>query len=456
MFKDSRYKLAKWFITKKWQADHLSALTFSEITKRAALENLSVLEDAPLSFLREIQYRNCLNFLDTITTHNRFWKNYLSDNNLEAKSFNRIDDLKNLPVIDKIFYRRKSDNDYLVLPYKNLSKQYFTSGSSGIPFQFFLDEQSDFWRYLAVLRGNKWAGMKKDDFFVRTYRTMYPDPVYQLANETSIFLTWNNISDHYSILKKISNKNHILMYGFIEYFRMLTKNMPMDHSLNIRAIIITGETLNSNERRKFESFFNARVYASYSSREFGRIAQECQSKNGYHINAERFYIEIVDDSGNELPEGSSGKIVITDTKNFVMPFIRFDIGDNGSMTSEPCACGRTLPRIYVENRNTDNVLLKTGKFISPHRLYEAVNLFSRYILRYQIVQERLDEFSLIIAPLDGFPKNYIGKIKSEFNRILGLKAKIKIVLTENNFIVKNGKQLPFVSLIDRPQAKQRR
>lgn len=456
MLKNLRHRLAARLIAKKWPADRIPFLASSEITKKAALENLSILEDAPLSLLREIQYRNCLTLLDAIAIHNRFWRSYLADNNLEVKYFSRLDDLKNLSPIDKIFYRKKSPDDYLVSPYKNKSNQYFTSGSSGIPFQFFLDEQSDFWRYLAVLHGNKWAGAEKNDCFVRTYRPLHPDPVYQLANETSTFLTWSNIGDHYSLLEKISDKTRIVLYGFIEYFRMLMNRMPKDHSLNIRAIIITGETLNANERKQFESFFRTRVYISYSSREFGRIAQECRAQNGCHINAERFFIEITDDAGNPLPEGSSGKILITDTKNFVMPFIRFDIGDNGFMTSKSCACGRTLPRIFVENRNTDAVLLKTGERISPYKLYEAVERFNNRILRYQIVQEKPARFKLIIAPLDGFPENYAARIKSDFKKILGQTVKTGVIFTENDFVVKNGKQLPFVSLVSRSSKKKSR
>lgn len=67
---------------------------------------------------------------------------------------------------------------------------------------------------------------------------------------------------------------------------------------------------------------------------------------------------------------------------------------------------------------------------------------------YQIIQKEIDKFTLLIAPLLKFSSDEAENIKKELNRVLGYKVKTEILFTENNFVVKNGKQLPFVSLIN--------
>ena len=184
---------------------------------------------------------------------------------------------------------------------------------------------------------------------------------------------------------------------------------------------------------------------SYSSREFGRIAQECEYQDGHHINAERFFVEVVGDTGHQLPEGQTGKILITDTRNLVMPFLRFDIGDTGYISTAPCHCGRTLPRLYVEDRSTDRVTLPDGKRMRPFALFAFLNRFD-WILRYQIVQHDIERFTVFLSTTNNAPHGDLRKVAAGLGKILGDYARFGIRSTQD-FTLKNGKQLTFISEI---------
>lgn len=415
----------------------------NKFLQRGILEYLTRAQSLGEDSLKEIQQSNLSLFLKKISGESGVWNLFFKKNSLDINSSSLGEDIKTLPVLNKIFYKKNLDFTVGVKSLK--SNACFTSGSSGIPFVMLLDSVSSFWRCLIALRGNDWAGCDENTKFVRIIRKEYPDPMRQFAEPKSIFLTWGNDESSLNFLRKITHTPMIL-YGFIEFFRQLKQKTQNERMPNIKSIIMTGEALSEAERGEFEDFFKAPVYMSYSSREFGRIAQECEYKNGLHINAERFLIEIVDSSGNRLNWGREGKIIITDTKNFVMPFLRFDIGDNGYILKETCPCGKTLPRLFLTDRNTYKTILGQ-KNIRPYALFTAVNKFSRHILRYQIIQRDKNDFIILIDPLKGFCREEAEKIKFSFANILGENINVNVDWTTRNFIIKNGKQIPFVSLM---------
>ncbi len=440
---DQLTSLSRLWLTGRWQywSPKVLELPFaSSIT----LETLYRLEKASPDSVLKISNNGLSEFIERIATNNSFWESYLIEHigRLNLASIEK--NFKTLPILDKLFYRRIRRQDYLnFIPGFSVAT-YFTSGSSGIPFWFALDELSSFWRSLLALRGNRWAGIHRDDKFIRIFRTGYPDPMRKNMERQAVFLEWNRIGKHYDFLR--SYQNPAVIYGFIGYFRDLMQHIPSNHALNIRSLIVTGEHCGAQERMQMESFFNAPVYASYSSREFGRIAQECEYKDGYHINAERFLIEVVDNAGNPLPNGSAGKILITDTRNFAMPFLRFDIGDMGYISDLPCRCGRTLPRLYVEDRSTDQVKLSDGKKIRPFAVFGFLNNF-RWILRYQVVQRDINNFAVFLRTIGDVPQDDVQKISAGLGRILGNHAQIIVKIDTEEFVVKNGKQLTFISEI---------
>ena len=75
------------------------------------------------------------------------------------------------------------------------------------------------------------------------------------------------------------------------------------------------------------------------------LGAECERHEGLHLTAEQTLLEIVDDEGHPVAPGTEGNVVVTDLYNYGMPFIRYRIGDVGSLDRSACACGRSLPRI---------------------------------------------------------------------------------------------------------------
>jgi phenylacetate-CoA ligase len=130
-----------------------------------------------------------------------------------------------------------------------------------------------------------------------------------------------------------------------------------------RTLVNAAEGLNPGQRDLLERHLADELFLSYGSREFMNVGIECQHHNGYHIVTDNLFVEIIGDDGRKLPHGETGRIVITDLRNAATPFIRYEIGDYGTMAPpEPCACGRPFPLLAsVDGRMHDVIHTPDGR-----------------------------------------------------------------------------------------------
>ncbi|MDQ3733079.1 MAG: AMP-binding protein [Actinomycetota bacterium] len=102
---------------------------------------------------------------------------------------------------------------------------------------------------------------------------------------------------------------------------------------------------------------------------------ECEEAAGVHVMQDEVWTEVVekDDYAKLVPEGESGALVYTHLHRDSQPMIRFLSGDESRMTDEPCACGRTYPRLPdgVYGR-LDDMLLIRGANIYPSQVQRSL------------------------------------------------------------------------------------
>ena len=81
-----------------------------------------------------------------------------------------------------------------------------------------------------------------------------------------------------------------------------------------------------------------------------------------HLSFEDIVVEIVDPaSGEVLPAGQSGEIVVTHLATSEFPFVRYRTGDIATLSTKSCSCGRSLPMLEsIEGRSTDFVVASDG------------------------------------------------------------------------------------------------
>ncbi len=135
------------------------------------------------------------------------------------------------------------------------------------------------------------------------------------------------------------------------------------------------------------------------------VASECRiARDGLHVQEDHFLVEVVDPESDEpLPEGTDGELVFTTLTKEAQPLLRYRTGDIGSLTSEPCACGRTLARIAALRGRLDDMLIIRGVNLFPSTIETLLLGVEEVGPHYRLIVERraeMDEVSVECEPAD--------------------------------------------------------
>jgi phenylacetate-CoA ligase len=133
------------------------------------------------------------------------------------------------------------------------------------------------------------------------------------------------------------------------------------------------------------------------------VAAEClEARAGLHVQEDHFLIEVVDpDTGVPIEEGTDGELVFTTLLKEAQPLIRYRTGDIGAISTEPCACGRTMARITALHGRLDDMLIIRGVNLFPSTIETLLLGVDEVGPHYQLIVERpgeMDEVSVECEP----------------------------------------------------------
>jgi len=214
-------------------------------------------------------------------------------------------------------------------------------------------------------------------------------------------------------------------------------------SLHLRLILLGPDPLVESTRERLQTVFQVPVYGLYGVNEMVEpgVAGECPAQDGLHLAEDQFLAELVRPAtGEPVPDGHEGELVLTTLTAEAYPLIRYRTGDITVLREAPCSCGRTSARIAPILRRTDHRLSIRGIPLYP----EQVEALLRGI------DPLLDDFRLIVSTRYGigeqlelqlartathdFPggsrPQYLDLVRSHIRRALGLGARIQLVAPE--------------------------
>jgi phenylacetate-CoA ligase len=169
------------------------------------------------------------------------------------------------------------------------------------------------------------------------------------------------------------------------------------------------------------------------------VAQECHLKKGLHVYSDVFYPEIIDpDTGTEVAPGEKGELVITTLTKEGIPLLRYRTRDIVSITYEPCACGRTSPRISKISGRTDDMIIVRGINVFPSQIEHVLLQVEGVKPHYQLIVDRkagkLDELEVLVEVEEKLFSDEIKKlvelekkITKELESLLSISAKVRLV-----------------------------
>jgi len=226
------------------------------------------------------------------------------------------------------------------------------------------------------------------------------------------------------------------------YMAEEAKEMGLDPSQgNWKIGIFGAEPWSNSIRDEIEAAWNMLATDVYGLSEIigPGVAQECGFKDGLHIFSDVFFPEIIDpNTGEDVPEGQDGELVITTLTKQGIPLIRYRTRDIVSMVQETCRCGRTSPRISKIKGRTDDMIVVRGINVFPSQIEHVLVGIEGTQPYYQIVVDRkahkLDEVEVLVEVEQKFFSDEIkrlneirDKIRREIQAVLSVGVKVTLV-----------------------------
>lgn len=371
--------------------------------------------------------------------HVPYYHNLFNSLNLKPDDLKTKESLNKLPILSKDEIRNNKDNFLARNIKKTNAMEMVTSGSSGKIFEYLIDKKVLSISRAMGLRGWEFAGYSMGDRIVTIAGSSLLSKNMNFSKKIRFKISRNYALSSYNMdNKKIKNYVQQIIKFRPKFIRgypsslgiiadYLLENRIQD--IKLKGIMTTAETLTNRDRLNISEAFNCEVFDQCGCNDGGENLWECKEHVGYHIGVERTIHEFINEAGETVSNNENGRIILTDLWNYTMPLIRYDAGDIGVPTDEICPCGRGLPLIKsIKGRTADKIILPNG-FSIPGLTITDIFDFDKAIIdrvrEYQIIQEKINEFTINIVKNVNYDDESSKKICKYFEDHMGIPLEIK-------------------------------
>jgi phenylacetate-CoA ligase len=210
--------------------------------------------------------------------------------------------------------------------------------------------------------------------------------------------------------------------------------------LKLRLGLFGAEPCSEQMRAKIEEVLPLRATDNYGLTEVlgPGVAGECECRCGQHVNEDHFIVECLDPaSGEPVGEGEIGELVFTSLTKQALPVLRYRTRDLCSLSTAPCACGRTTARLGKFRGRTDDMFIVSGVNIFPSTiesvLFEIEGIEPHYLIvldrehghdifevRVEVTEELFDGW---MDDLRDFERH----VTEELRSVLQVRPRVKLV-----------------------------
>ncbi len=353
--------------------------------------------------IHALQEQKLKKLLKYVGEHSPFYQRVFKEHSIRPGKIS-LKHLSSIPFTTKDELSLFND-DFLCVPKNQVADFVTTSGTTSAPITFYLTAKD-----LERLAYNeeislRCAGGKKNSVY-QLMTTIDKQFMAGLAYYLGIrnlgagiirvgpgspFLQWESI-------RKFSPTSLIAIPSFIPKLIQHAIDHGIDYqSTSVESIICIGEPIRNpdfslNELgKRIDSQWKVKLFSTYASTEMGSAFTECDASKGGHHHPELLILEVVDEAGHPVAEGTAGEVVVTTLGVEGMPLLRYKTGDLCHVYYEKCACGRKTARLGPVMGRKQQMIKYKGTTLFPPAIFDVMDMVKEIDL-YQ-VQVSKDEFS---------------------------------------------------------------
>ena len=375
-----------------------------------------------------------------------FYKKRFDESGIKPEMIKSLSDLKNLPFTTKEDLRDNYPFGLFAEPMKNVVRLHASSGTTGKPVVAgYTKGDIEVWSE-AIARIVTAGGIDENDvvqisfgygLFTGGFGLHYG---IEKVGATIVPMSSGNTQKQLMLMQDFGTTALVATPSYAMYLSEMIKEkgIPRDN-FKLKYGFFGSEAMSEKMREKLEDSMGILVTSNYGLTEVmgPGVSGECIYKCGEHINEDMFIVEIIEPkTGELLPYGESGEVVITTLTKEAMPVLRYRTRDISYIIPEPCTCGRTSYRLAPIQGRTDDMLKIKGVNLFPSEIESVVLEFPQVSPNYQLILRRenmLDTLEIVVELVDGSLLERFSEIeklenemKERLHSVLGLRAKLRL------------------------------
>lgn len=404
-------------------------------------------ETMPREALESIQLRRLQATLSRVYATVPFYRKQFDDAGILPGDVKSLDDLRRLPFTVKQDLRDNYPFGMFAVPMENVVRIHASSGTTGKPTVVgYTARDIDTWAAL-IARSLASAGASRGDIIHNAY---------------GYGLFTGGLGFHYGAEKlgasviPVSGGNTkrqvIIMKDFGPTILTATPSYALHlaeaaeeegvsfRDLKFKSGIFGAEPWSEDMRHEIENKLGLKAIDVYGLSEIigPGVSIEClEAQNGLHIFEDHFIPEIIDpETGEVLPYGETGELVITSLTKEAFPVIRYRTRDITSLNAEPCICGRPHVRMNKVSGRTDDMLIIRGVNVFPSQIESVLMQIEGVEPHYQLIIDREENLDILTVNVEVSKAAFSDEVKGlqqfaqsiekEIKEYLGISAKVKL------------------------------
>ena len=398
--------------------------------------------------IKDLQLKRLKETVERIYSNVPYYKKKLDEAGVTPDSIKSLDDLKRIPFTTKDDLRENYPFGLFASPMKDIVRIHASSGTTGKPTVVgYTKNDLDTWSE-AIARLACAAGATEDDIaqisfgyglFTGGFGLHYGLEKVGLA---IIPASTGNTEKQIMLMKDFGTTLLVSTPSYALYMSEVAEKMGIDikKDLKLKIGMFGSEGSTEEMRQEIEKRWGMTATENYGLSEImgPGVAGECTEKCGMHVSDDLFIVEIINpETGEVLPEGEVGELVITNIKKEGIPLLRYRTKDITYLDNTPCKCGRTTPRIAKIQGRSDDMLKIKGGNVFPSQFESALLGTKGIAPYYQIIVKKVgfvDDMEVLVELNDDSLLEKFSEleklertVKHKIKTVLGLDIKIKLV-----------------------------
>jgi phenylacetate-CoA ligase len=401
----------------------------------------------PVDQLRDLQLRRLQGVFRVAFENVAHFRKRLEDRGLSGDSIRSLDDIRRLPFTVKTDLRDTYPFGLFASPMQDIVRLHASSGTTGKPIVVaYTQDDIDVWTQVMV-RSFAACGLHRGDIIQNAYGyglfTGGLGAHYggEGLGATVIPISGGNSDRQIMVMKDFGVTAICSTPSYFLHLIERAGELGVDmKKLPLRAGVFGAEPWTEEMRKRIEADSSLRAYDIYGLSEIigPGVAVECQNQAGLHIFEDHFYPEIIDPAtGEPLPDGQEGELVLTTLSKRAMPMIRYRTRDITSLITGTCPCGRTIRRMKRIGRRSDDMFIIRGINVFPSQVESALLTVEGTLPHYQIVlvrQKGLDQMEVQVEVTAEFFTDKVRSLESlqaqlvkAIDSTLGIRVDVRLV-----------------------------